>query len=178
MSNALKACLATAALGTALAATTASAAVATYYIDGNAPSMCQAFTPGPTNTVRNRVSGSENIGALMNVACAFENMGSASGGYTESARVSLYNNSASAFSVNCSALSGYFGAVVGTVLNKTSDPMDPGAGTTVNFSEADTPDGADTDLGSYSVGIVCGLPTGGVITSTEASWTDENGVGS
>jgi hypothetical protein len=166
----------TAAIGTAFVAATAGAAVTTYYNEGNAPGHCQAFTPGPTNTVRNRVSGSENIGAAMSVACAFENVSSAgSGSYTTSAAVVLYNNSNGAFTVNCSELSGYLGNT-GTVLSKTSDSILPGSDTNVEFSAEDTADTSDTDLGSYSVGIVCNLPTFAVITDTYASWTDEDGI--
>ena len=37
------------------------------------PDKCQAFTPGVTNTIRNRVVGAENVGANpIAVACVFE----------------------------------------------------------------------------------------------------------
>jgi hypothetical protein len=178
MGTLFKSCLMTAAVGAAFVATATSAAVVTYYNEGNAPGRCQAFTPGPTNTVRNRVSGSENIGAAMNVACAFENVSSAEGGsYSTSAGISLYNNSSSnTFSVNCSELSGYLGDA-GTVLSKTSESMAPGGSATVEFSADDTADVSDTDLGSFDVGVVCNLPTNAAMTDTWATWTDEDGMG-
>lgn len=176
MGIAFKSCLMAVALGMAFAATTAGAAVVTYYNEGNAPGRCQAFTPGPTNTVRNRVSGSENIGAAMNVACAFENVSSAiNGSYTTSAGVTIYNNGNNTFTVNCSELSGYFGNV-GTLLSKTSDSLAPGSDANIEFSADDTADTSDTDLGSYSVGVVCNLPTHAVMSDTWATWTDEDGA--
>lgn len=51
------------------------------------------FAPGPTNTIRNRVTGAENIGAAMNVACAFENVSSYDyGKYPYAAGVQIANN--------------------------------------------------------------------------------------
>ena len=76
MNIAVKSCFATLAVATVFTAMGAQAASQAYINDANAPARCQAFTPGPTNTVRNRVTGSENIGAAMNVACAFENVSS------------------------------------------------------------------------------------------------------
>jgi hypothetical protein len=148
----------------------------TYASDSNAPAHCQAFAPGPTNTVRNRVTGAENIGAAMSVACAFESIGS----YDRiqpvaTAGVQVTNNGSGAVSVGCSELSGHFGDA-GTVLNKTADGIAPGASAHIEFSAGDTPDEEDSDLGSYTAGIVCNLPTHAVIAGTHATWDDEDGI--
>ena len=148
----------------------------TYGSDSNAPSHCQAFAPGPTNTIRNRVTGAENTGAAMNVACAFESIGGyASVQSVATAGVRVANNGSAEFSVSCSELSGYFGNA-GTVLNKTSAGIAPGASASLDFSADDTPDEEDGDLGSYAVGIVCNLPTHGLLSDTHAAWDDEDGM--
>lgn len=173
----MKSFFATLAIGTAVIAAGAQAGSSVYINDANAPARCQAFTPGPTNTVRNRVTGSENIGAAMNVACAFENISSFDYGTAPyAAGVQIANNGNTAFTATCSELSGYFGDA-GTVINKTSDPIAPGQSEFIEFTADDTPDTGDTDLGSYAVGIVCNLPTHAVMGETYTDWTDEDGVG-
>jgi hypothetical protein len=148
----------------------------TYASDSNATAHCQAFAPGPTNTVRNRVTGAENIGAAMNVACAFESIG----GYATvqpvaTAGVRVANNGGGTLSVSCSELSGYFGNA-GTVLNKSTESIAPGDSAGIDFSADDTPDEEDGDLGSYAVGIVCNLPTHALVADTHATWDDEDGI--
>ena len=176
MNIAVKSCFATLAVATVFAATGAQAASQAYINDANAPARCQAFTPGPTNTVRNRVTGSENIGAAMNVACAFENLSSFDyGSNVVSAGLQIANNGSAALTVTCSELSGYFGDA-GAVINKTSESVAPGESQYVDFSSDDTPAPDDTDLGSYAVGIVCNLPTHAVMGETYSIWYDEDGI--
>ena len=164
------------AIGIAFFATGAQANHEVYVSDSNAPAHCQAFTPGPTNTVRNRVTGAENIGAAMSVACAFESIGSdAAVQSVTDAGVQIVNNGNTVFTVTCSELSGHFGDA-GTVIAKTTASIDPGASVHVDFSADDTPDEEDGDLGYYTVGIVCNLPTHAVIAETHATWYDEDGV--
>ena len=177
MHTAMKAFSATLAITAVLVVAADAQAVSSIYInDANAPARCQAFTPGPTNTVRNRVTGSENIGAAMSVACAFESVASYEYG-TEpyAAGVEIVNNGSTALTVTCSELSGYFGDS-GVVLNKTSASIAPGGSQSIDFTADDTPDPDDTDLGSYAVGIVCTLPTHAVMSETYSFWTDEDGV--
>lgn len=174
MNIAIKSCLGT--LAAALGCATAGASSQYYINDANAPAHCQAFTPGPTNTVRNRVTGAENIGAAMNVACAYENITSFDyGSQTISAGLQIGNNGSTAFTVSCSELSGYFGDA-GIVLGKTTASIAPGDSTYVDFNSDDTPDEGDTDLGSYAVGIVCNLPTHAVMGETYSAWADEDGI--
>lgn len=174
--TAMKSFFATLVIGIAIIEASAQAGIVVYMNDANAPARCQAFTPGPTNTIRNRVTGSENIGAAMNVACAFENINSYYNGTAPyAAGVQIANNGSVAFTVTCSELSGYFGAS-GTVINKTSGSIAPGESEFIEFTASDTPDTGDTDLGSYAVGIVCNLPTHAVMGETYSDWTDEDGV--
>jgi hypothetical protein len=176
MNIAMKSSLATLAAAAAFAAANAGAVSQIYMNDANAPAHCQAFTPGPTNTVRNRVTGSENIGAAMNVACAFENVSSLeSGSPTIAVGLQVGNNGNYPFTVTCSELSGYFGDA-GMVITKTTESINPGSSTYVDFDSDDTPDEEDTDLGSYSAGIVCNLPSYAVMSETYALWADEDGV--
>ena len=173
----MKTLFGTLAIATVLVVAADAQAVSSVYInDANAPARCQAFTPGPTNSIRNRVTGSENIGAAMNVACAFESVSSYDYG-TEpyAAGVQIANNGSSAFTVTCSELSGYFGDS-GVVLNKTSGSIAPGGSAYIEFTPDDTPDTGDTDLGSYAVGINCSLPTHAVMSETYTFWTDEDGI--
>ena len=63
MNNGLKLGLLSVAAGLAMHAGNANAEVAMHTFSGNAVNYCQAFTPGPANTIRNRVIGAENIGS-------------------------------------------------------------------------------------------------------------------
>ena len=75
MNNGLKLGLLSVAAGLAMHAGNANAELALHTISGNAVNYCQAFTPGPANTIRNRVVGSENVGPnAMNVACNFHSV--------------------------------------------------------------------------------------------------------
>lgn len=164
------------AIVAAFAAAGAGAATQYYINDANAPGRCQAYTPGPTNTVRNRVTGSENIGAAMNIACAFESVSSEDyGSNVTQAGVQIVNNGSTAIAVTCSELGGYFDDA-GVVLSKTTPSIAPGDAAYVDYTANDTPDSGDTDLGWYLVGIVCNLPTHAVMGETYAIWRDEDGV--
>ena len=172
----MKSCVVTIAIGIAFLVADAHAEPSIYINDANAPARCQAFAPGPTNTIRNRVTGAENIGAAMNVACAFESVSSLDDGQPPyAAGVQIANNGNAEFTVTCSELSGYFGDS-GVIINKTTGSVAPGASEYVEFTAADTPDTGDNDLGYYAVGIVCNLPSHGVIGETYVDWVDEDGV--
>lgn len=174
MNTVMRMTLTTAAVGLALASAGASAVTETMYNEGTAPRHCQAFTPGVTNTIRNRVTGAENVGGSpIAVACAFENVGSASASFTQSATVALYNGGESAATVTCSGLAGYFGATVGTVITK-SVTIAPSAAALISISAADTPSTTDTDLGSWRYGMNCTIPTAVTMTWTRATWTDDD----
>ena len=177
MNTTIKSLLATLAIGAVVVvAANAQAAISAYINDANATAHCQAFTPGPANTIRNRVTGSENTGATMNVACSFESISSAYYGTPPyAAGLQITNYGSAAFTVSCSELSGYFGDS-GAVINKTTGSLAPGATAYLDFTAADTPDPGDVDLGFYAVGINCTLPTHAVIGETYSFWTDEDGT--
>jgi hypothetical protein len=70
--NTFKLCLLAVVSGLSLHPGHARAVVLTHHLFANGVDFCQAFTPGPANTIRNRVVGPENVGtAPINVACDF-----------------------------------------------------------------------------------------------------------
>jgi hypothetical protein len=155
----------------------AQAAVASYTLVANAPAHCQAFTPGPSNTVRNRVVGSENVGTAMNIACTFEMVRSSTSSNVNGVTLWFSNNLGGTINVSCTLLTGYQGMSGAVVLNKTV-PVTVGVQNYMFFSATDTSNPADSDLGNTIVGVNCTLPQGAVINDTYINWTDENGVGS
>lgn len=136
-----------------------------------APAHCQAFTPGTSNTIRNRVAGAENVGAELALACSFENIGTIDGGFSVAVGVRVVNNSAQSMTINCTNLQGFFGAVGSTITKSAT--LAPGAGQRLAFSAADTPSTTDTDLGSFFSGVNCTMPTNAVMTQTDLSWQDD-----
>jgi hypothetical protein len=166
----------------ALSAGDASAALATYEYSSNAVNHCQAFTPGPANTIRNRVVGSENVGtAPMNVACNFGSMTNGAAGQAPPTSIYVYfsNNSAAAITIKCTLLTGYMGSSSSYMVSKSVEV--PAHSTTADYSldwsAADNPDQPATDLGDPLVGINCVLPPGAVINDTYIQQTMDNGVG-
>ncbi|MGH6610636.1 MAG: hypothetical protein ACRECQ_10285, partial [Burkholderiaceae bacterium] len=60
------------AVGIACSGSVSAQALFDHSFRSNAVNYCQAFTPGSSNTIRNRVIGVENVGsASVAVACAF-----------------------------------------------------------------------------------------------------------
>lgn len=177
MTNSTKFAALTLAVGAVFAAPDATAALVTYVETANAPSNCQAFTPGITNTIRNRVVGSENVGsAPIAVACAFQKPFSATS--TAPTRVDLYfsnNNTSGSITINCTLLTGFQGALGAVAVPKSATVAAGGSGS-VFYTAADTPSPTDTDLDYDQVGINCTMPTGGVINDSYVSYQDENGV--
>jgi hypothetical protein len=176
MNHAVKAALLTIGLGAAFVAADSKAEMVVYGSAANAPGRCQAFTPGPANTIRNRVVGSENIGALMAVACDFETTFSEIS--TNALGVEMwfsYNGSAGPVNVNCTMLNGWQGAAGAVLVNK-SVSVASGEQSGLTFDSTDTPDTTDTDLGFLLVGVNCALPTNAVINDTYVYWADEDGV--
>lgn len=176
MNNCIKASLLTLALGTVFAVTEANAVQTVYGLGANAPGRCQAFTPGITNTIRNRVIGSENVGSsAIAVACDFEVGLSDDSSNALAVEMWFSNNSANPINVDCTLLSGWQGATGAVLINKSASVV-TGVQTGIFFDSDDTPDPADTDLGFPIVGVNCTLPTSGVINDTYVYWADENGV--
>jgi hypothetical protein len=146
----------------------------------NAVDHCQAFTPGPANTIRNRVVGAENVGtANMNVACNFSSMTNGAPGGKPPHLLYMYfsNNSASDITISCTLLTGYQGDSNTYAVTKSAAVPAHAVNTGfLSWAAADNPNASATDLGSYLIGINCTLPPGGVINDTYLYQVLENGV--
>lgn len=181
MNNALKFGLLATGLGLVMNATTARAAVMYYDFDSNAVNYCQAFTPGPANTIRNRVVGAENVGtATMNVACNFHSM---FGGASATNPSDLYvyfsnNNTTGSITISCTLLTGFQAQGDANQYTVTkSVVVAPGLQGGIEWHPADNPNAGATDFGTDLVGINCALPHGGVINDTYLYWQQDDGVG-
>jgi hypothetical protein len=156
--------------------------LATYEYSSNAVNHCQAFTPGPANTIRNRVVGSENVGtAPMNVACNFGTMYNGAAGATPPTSVYVYfsNTSSAAITINCTLLTSYMGSSSAYTVSKSVEvpANSTGADESLSWTAADNPEEGATNLGDYLIGINCSLPHGGVINDTYVNQSMDNGVG-
>lgn len=160
-----KAGILTAGLGLVLGAVAPAHAVSGHYVSSNGADKCAAFTPGITNTVRNRVSGAQNVGASpIAVACVFELDEITFGGTVDVnlVQVSMRNDSAVAVDVSCTMLpgSGTFGTAENQVV-----ALSASGGT-----------GSATFNGSWSVfgiGVNCTLPTDVTIYQTVVRYDDD-----
>jgi hypothetical protein len=176
MNHCIKTGLLTLALGTAFMAAESQAALQVYGSAANGPGRCQAFTPGVTNTIRNRVVGSENIGDNpLAVACAFETEFSTNSTDVLEVQVWFSNNTAAQFDVSCTMLNGFQGEAGAIAVNKVTQVAAGNNTAGVAFAGADLP-GAPADLGNILVGVNCTLPKGAVINDTYTFWADEDGV--
>ena len=165
------------AIGAVVASGASHAVVVNKVMAANAPAHCQAFTPGPSNTIRNRVIGSENVGpSPIAVACTFEKPIGESASYVQIVDMWFTNNNAAGtINVNCTLLTGYQGQGGAVIINKSVN-IAAGEQEGIDFTADDTPDGADVDLGDHLVGVNCTLPTGAVINDTYIYWQENNGV--
>jgi len=169
------------AAGLALQSGVANAAVASHTFLGNPVNYCQAFTPGPTNTIRNRVVGAENIGAPMNVACNFHAMHNGAVGVTPPTSLELWfanNNTSGTITVTCTLLTGYQGDPGAYAVSKTTLAIAAGGvdQQSLSWGVADNPVQPATSMGNYLIGVTCALPTGAVINDTYMTWNMNNGV--
>ena len=133
MNNFAKAGMLTIALGAVFASTDSNAALVVYGSAANAPGRCQAFTPGPSNTIRNRVVGSENIGSPIAVACDFE--AGVSNTSTNVIAVDMWfsnNGTSGPINVNCTMLNGWQGA---QTIRRWISPIDAKASCTCGSTE-------------------------------------------
>lgn len=180
MSNLVKIGALTALIGAAFVPSIGEAAVVTRSSVANSPARCQAFTPGPANTIRNRVIGSENVGASpIAVACTFEKPTGTGLSNILSVDAFFSTNTGSALTVSCTMLTGWQGYSGAVAVTKSVNVTTSTAQQFISFSAADTPSTTDTDLGTTNeVGINCTLPTGAVINDLYLNYTEENGVGS
>lgn len=181
MNTATKLGLLATGLGLAIQAPGARAVVTKHSLYSNAVNNCQAFTPGPANTIRNRVVGAENIGEPMNVACNFNSFynGASSNNAPKQLLIFFSNNNISGtISVNCTLLTGNQGQGNAYAVSKTTVPIPAGglSQQSLSWIPADNPVAGSTDLGNYLIGINCTLPTGAVINQTHMHWDQDNGI--
>ena len=177
----LKISLMTLAIGAAFHTADSKAAVAYQVVWSNAVNYCQAFTPGVSNTIRNRVIGSENIGtASIAVAC---NLASFNNGAAGNAPIDAFvtyftNTTAADVSVSCTMLTGTAGNLTGGsyVVPKTvTVPAGGSAG--LGWDPSDNPTAGATDLGDgYAVGVNCILPQHVTLGLIGYEWQADNGV--
>lgn len=166
-----KAALATAFFGVLLGASQAASAEQSHYVSSNAVDKCQAFTPGVTNTIRNRVSGAENVGTQpIAVACVFElsetyGMGSA---IVDDVDIYIKNGSSSPMSVSCSLLPGD-PSNLGTIVTKSID-LDPGETSSVQYGAGD----AGAPWSVFGMGVNCNVPPKAIITETVMRYRNDN----
>jgi len=181
MNNGLKLGLLSVAAGLALHAGNANAELAMHTFSGNAVNYCQAFTPGPANTIRNRVVGAENVGPnVMNVACNFHSVfnGDMNNG---SSPVGLWvyfsNNKTVPVTVYCTLLTSYQGSPDAYMVTKSvTIPAGSQATESLSWTAEDNPAEGAADLGSDLVGINCTLPVGAVVNDTYLDWPMDNGI--
>jgi hypothetical protein len=174
MNPSVKASLLTLVISAAFAPAAGNAAEVPQVIASSAMAHCQAFTPGVTNTIKNRVIGSENIGNTMSIACAFEvDAGAMTADGVQSISVFLNNHGTASFDIPGTAATGFEGAFSYFIIKTTS--VDPNTPVPVDFSPADAGSG-DTGFGEYLVGLTCTLPKGGVVNDTYVSYSVDNGV--
>ncbi len=148
----------TAGIGLILGATAPANATIGHYYSSNAVDKCQAFTPGVSNTIRNRVVGAQNVGtAAIAVACVFEmdqlyGEGTVT---TDEIFIRFNNGDTSQASISCTLLPGSNGTY-GTAVNATV-VIAAGANGTATFTGP---------WNVYGIGVNCTLPPNVTITST------------
>jgi hypothetical protein len=168
--------------GVALHAGAACAALSTHISDSNAVNYCQAFTPGISNTIRNRVIGSQNVGtSALAVACNYATVTNTndSSDQTMGAIYQVFaNGSKSEVTISCTLLTGtpggdYFGDVYSSTRTLQ---LAPGAVDYIQFTGEDNPT-PGASLNSTMVGVNCLLPPKVTMTEVELVWTAEDGIG-
>lgn len=177
MNAVFKACLSTLAVALALPSGEAKAVVAQHVVFSNSVNYCQAFTPGPSNTFRNRVIGSENTGATANLACNFPLSfnGSAESTVATELEVWVGNTGTAALTVSCTMLTGYQGDSSAYAVTKVAT-IAAGGQALLEWTAADNPEAGATDLGNVLVGINCSMPRNAVLNDTYVYWNADNGV--
>ena len=174
MNPSVKASLLTLVVSAAFAPTAGNAAEVPQIMASSAMAHCQAFTPGPANTIKNRVIGSENIGNTLALACAFEvDAGAMTADGVQSVTFVLSNTSTASFNITCTLAAGLAGDFT-YFINKTT-PVAPAAQVPVVFTPADV-GSSDAGFGEYLVGANCVLPKNGAVYDTYVAYSVDNGV--
>ena len=174
MNPSVKASLLTLVISAAFAPAAGNAAEVPQIIASSAMAHCQAFTPGATNTIRNRVIGSENIGNTLALACAFEvDAGAITGDGVQSVTLYLSNIGTASLDIPCTLATGFAGDF-SFFINKTTT-VAPAAKVPVSFTPADGGSGA-VGFGDFLAGVNCTLPKNGAVYDTYVAYTVDNGA--
>lgn len=132
MKNTLKIAALTCAIAAGWPAADAQAVVATHIFNSNSVNHCQAFTPGPANTVRNRVVGAENIGSIdIAIACNFHSLNNGAAGATAPQFLNVAfanNNTSGTITVTCTLLTSIQGSSAAYAVTKTTPIIPAGGG--------------------------------------------------
>jgi hypothetical protein len=144
-------------------------------IASSAMAHFQSFTPGVTNTIRNRVIGSENVGTKpIGIACAFEvDAGTMTVDGVQSVSVFLNNHGTAPFDVSCTVGVGVEGPDM-LFASKTTT-VDVGTSTPVQFDPQDV--GLTDGFGDYLIGLTCMLPPKSIVNDTYVAYAVDNGDG-
>jgi hypothetical protein len=175
MNPSVKASLLTLVISAAFAPVAGNAEEVPQIIASSAMAHCQSFTPGVTNTITNRVIGSENTGSKnLGIACAFEvDAGAMTGDGVQSVTLFLNNHGSAAFDISCTLAVGPEGAF-SYFINKTTT-VDPAEQNSVTFTPEDG-GSEDAGFGDYLVGLTCILPPKSIINDTYVAYSVDNGV--
>jgi len=181
MTSMLKMGLMTLAIGAAFHSADSSAVVASQTSFSNAVNYCQAFTPGVSNTIRNRVIGSENVGtAPIAVACNFATQMNGAAGNTQLHDIAIYfsNGGTTDATMSCTFLAGTSAGVSsGAAYTVTKTALVPaGNAYFLSWDATDNPTAGSTDFGNLLVGVNCILPPKMTLGATVISWDADNGV--
>lgn len=169
MNPSVKASLLTLVISAAFAPTAGNAAEVPQIIASSAMAHCQSFTPGVTNTISNRVIGSENTGTKsLGIACAFEvDAATITGDGVQSVTLWLNNHGTAPLDVSCTLATGPEGAF-SYFISKTTH-VAASEQTPVVFSPADA-GSEDVGFGEYLVGLTCMLPPKAIIGETNVAY--------
>ncbi len=180
MNASVKASLLTLAVSAIFAPVNGNAAEVPQIIASSAMAHCQSFTPGVTNTIRNRVIGSENTGtANIGIACAFEvDSGAMTMDGVQSITLWFNNhNAAGTINIPCTAAVG----VEGAFSQFMAKDVDVDVGTPASL-EWNTDDASDSGaivgngFGDYLIGVTCVLPPKAIVNDTYVAYAVDNGV--
>ena len=181
MTSMLKMGLMTLAIGTAFHSADSRATVSPYFSDSNAVNYCQAFTPGPSNTIRNRVIGAQNVGTVsIAVACNYataHNINDSTDQNLAEVFQVFSNGSASSVTISCTLLTGTPGFDFGDAYSVTKTLTLPaGTANFIHFDGSDNPTPSPT-FNNGIVGVNCMLPPQVYMTDVELTWSAEDGIG-
>ena len=180
MNPSVKASLLTLVISAMFAPVNGNAAEVPQIIASSAMAHCQSFTPGVTNTIRNRVIGSENTGAAnIGIACAFEvDSGTMTVDGVQSINLFFNNhNAAGTINISCTAAVGAEGAF-SQFMTKDVD-VEVGTPSALEWTMDDASDpGAivDNGFGDYLIGVTCILPPKAIVNDTYVAYAVDNGA--